>query len=326
MNNLSNVSEHNVTGEVHVDRKVSLVFAYAMLVFAAVGVIANLYVICMLRYPGKVRITNIYVLNRCLADLLFFLPVPALVADITLDHWMFGDVLCRMCMTQLHVCSYASNAFLLVMSVDCFYAVTHTGDESLSRRTRVMKVLVSVVWVLAVVLAVPYLTIFGAQIYDKSAVTHCVLLIASEASTAFSLYLFFSISSNTVTLVTCWVMLSMATSTKSTSILTLQNDREGLPVWRLLLGLTVTLTMCQGLPTLLQILEFVWSSSRSEMMNVLRRVLILTNSLFFLNAALSPLVYLAVKARETESSHQDTHLQASSTLLTQEDTLTDNDL
>ncbi|XP_063602500.1 uncharacterized protein LOC134778578 [Penaeus indicus] len=148
------------------------VVAGIMVVSAAVGICANLYVVCAASTSLKSNVVNVYVLHRTLAQLLFLLFTPTLAAHILLLGWTFGDVFCRMTVGFVHIAEYAEIFFLIAMSVDGHKAFdTYSTDT----RLRDSKIAAATIWVLAILLGAPLFALFGT-VQGPDGMAFCTLL------------------------------------------------------------------------------------------------------------------------------------------------------
>lgn len=92
-----NISE---TREPHQDKTSSVVITLIYFMVCAVGLCGNTLVIyVILRYAKMKTVTNIYILNLAVADVLCMMSLPFIALQLTLVHWPFGEVLCRVIMT-----------------------------------------------------------------------------------------------------------------------------------------------------------------------------------------------------------------------------------
>lgn len=92
-----NFSEHN---GLHQDKTSSIVITFVYFMVCAVGLCGNALVIyVILRYAKMKTVTNIYILNLAVADVLCMMSLPFIALQLTLVHWPFGEVLCRVIMT-----------------------------------------------------------------------------------------------------------------------------------------------------------------------------------------------------------------------------------
>lgn len=92
-----NFSDHN---GLHQDKTSSVVITFIYFMVCAVGLCGNTLVIyVILRYAKMKTVTNIYILNLAVADVLCMMSLPFIALQLALVHWPFGEVLCRVIMT-----------------------------------------------------------------------------------------------------------------------------------------------------------------------------------------------------------------------------------
>lgn len=120
-------------------------------VFSMVGNSVVVYVLC---YMEKRRSnTDIYLMHLALADLLFSLTLP-LWAISEHSGWIFGTFLCKI-MSGCQEAAVYSGVFLLAcISVDRCFAIVR-ATRALASHHLLVKVVCSVVWVVAVLLSLP---------------------------------------------------------------------------------------------------------------------------------------------------------------------------
>lgn len=92
-----NISRNN---ETHQDKTSSMVITFIYFMVCAVGLCGNTLVIyVILRYAKMKTVTNIYILNLAVADVLCMMSLPFIALQLALVHWPFGEVLCRLIMS-----------------------------------------------------------------------------------------------------------------------------------------------------------------------------------------------------------------------------------
>jgi len=94
---LLNISDRR---DSHQDKTSSMVITFIYFVVCAVGLCGNSLVIyVILRYAKMKTVTNIYILNLAVADVLCMMSLPFISMQLALVHWPFGETLCRAIMT-----------------------------------------------------------------------------------------------------------------------------------------------------------------------------------------------------------------------------------
>ncbi|KAI5612404.1 Gpr7 [Silurus asotus] len=177
-------------------------------VICAVGLTGNTAVIyVILKAPKMKTVTNMFILNLAIADDLFTLVLPINIAEHLLHYWPFGEVLCKIILSIDHYNIFSSIYFLTVMSVDRYLVVLATvRSKRMPYRTyRAAKIVSLCVWMLVILIVVPF-TVFGGVYIspDDSDRKSCVLSFPSpeglwfKASRIYTLILGFAIPVSTI--------------------------------------------------------------------------------------------------------------------------------
>lgn len=88
------------TRELQQDTTSSVVITFIYFMVCAVGLCGNTLVIyVILRYAKMKTVTNIYILNLAVADVLCMMSLPFIALQLALVHWPFGEALCRVVMS-----------------------------------------------------------------------------------------------------------------------------------------------------------------------------------------------------------------------------------
>lgn len=117
--------------------------------------------------------TEVYLLNLAVADLLFLVTLPLWAAE-ALSGWLFGSALCKVTAAVYKVNLFSSTLLLACISVDRYVVIvraTKARRSQLERRRRSLLVCLGA-WLLALLLAVPELVFAttaegGAQPYCR---------------------------------------------------------------------------------------------------------------------------------------------------------------
>lgn len=129
-------------------------------VIALVGGAGNLAVIWIyLNFPRRLKtMTDVYLLNLAVADLLFLVTLPLWAAEAS-NGWSFGSVLCKVNSALYKVNLFSSMMLLTCISVDRYVVIVETtkAQNSQAERRRCSRVVCLGVWLLASLLAVPEL-------------------------------------------------------------------------------------------------------------------------------------------------------------------------
>ncbi|XP_071386159.1 somatostatin receptor type 2 [Centroberyx affinis] len=154
-----NISE---TGGPHQDKTSSVVITFIYFVVCGVGLCGNALVIyVILRYAKMKTVTNIYILNLAVADVLCMMSLPFIAMQLALVHWPFGEALCRVIMTVDSLNQFTSIFCLTVMSIDRYLAVVHPIKSTKWRKPRVAKLINLTVWGVSLLVNLPTMIFSG---------------------------------------------------------------------------------------------------------------------------------------------------------------------
>lgn len=151
------------------DSKLLLAIFYCLLfVF---GLLGNSLVILVLVICKKLRsITDIYLLNLALSDLLFVFSFP-FQTHYQLDQWVFGTVMCKVVSGFYYIGFFSSMFFITLMSVDRYLAIVHPVYAMQVRMTRVGTALSLAVWLTAIMATSPLLVFY--QVASEDDILQC---------------------------------------------------------------------------------------------------------------------------------------------------------
>ncbi|ELV14167.1 C-C chemokine receptor type 8 [Tupaia chinensis] len=151
------------------DSKMLLAVLYCLLF--VVGLLGNSLVILVLVACKKLRsITDIYLLNLALSDLLFVFSFP-FQTHYQLDQWVFGTVMCKVVSGFYYIGFFSSMFFITLMSVDRYLAIVHAVYAIKVRTARKGIVLSLAVWLTAIVASSPLLVFY--QVESEDGVLQC---------------------------------------------------------------------------------------------------------------------------------------------------------
>ncbi|XP_078008721.1 somatostatin receptor type 5 [Phascolarctos cinereus] len=134
------------------------------LLVCMVGLSGNALVIyVVLRYAKMKTVTNIYILNLAVADVLFMLGLPFIATQNAISYWPFGTFLCRLVMTVDGINQFTSIFCLTVMSMDRYLAVVHPIKSTKWRRPRIARLISAAVWTFSLLMSLPVIIFADVQ-------------------------------------------------------------------------------------------------------------------------------------------------------------------
>ncbi|XP_060610955.1 C-X-C chemokine receptor type 2-like [Anolis sagrei] len=137
-------------------------FLYCLVcLFSLVG---NALVVLVVTYnKGNRPVTDVYLLNLAIADLIFALTLP-IWAIFRAHEWIFGTAMCKIISATKEVNFYSGILLLAFISIDRYLAIVYATSHATEKRHWVKFVCVGI-WVFSLLLSLPmitYLDVFPA--------------------------------------------------------------------------------------------------------------------------------------------------------------------
>ncbi|XP_074052005.1 C-C chemokine receptor type 8-like [Macrotis lagotis] len=144
----------------------SLFLALLYCLLFVFGLLGNCLVILVLVACKKLRsMTDIYLLNLAISDLLFVFSFPFLT-HYTLDQWVFGNTMCKVISGVYYIGFFSSIFFITVMSMDRYLAIVHAVYALKVRTTRKGMAISLLMWLVAVLASLPLLVFYQVSSDD----------------------------------------------------------------------------------------------------------------------------------------------------------------
>lgn len=157
--------------------QIILIAAYSLIIL--LGFIGNSLVIYMIvRYKTMRTVTNFFIANLALADLMVdTLCLPFTLAYTLLDEWKFGAVLCHLVSYAQALSIHVSTLTLTVIALDRYRCIVFHLDSRISRK--ISFTIIAITWLIAAVLASP-LAIFREYRYEDIPTINLRIAVCSE--------------------------------------------------------------------------------------------------------------------------------------------------
>ncbi|XP_015746266.1 melanin-concentrating hormone receptor 2-like [Python bivittatus] len=135
---------------------VSLVLPIIYAFICASGVLANGLVISVVLGCKQKVVSDIYILNLAVADLLFLLGMPLIIHQLLQERgWVFGDFLCWAATTIDLNNQFSSVAIVTLLCIDRYVAVVYSSTIGQKRTLRCTAVINTGIWAGSLILATP---------------------------------------------------------------------------------------------------------------------------------------------------------------------------
>ncbi|XP_066177194.1 C-C chemokine receptor type 8-like [Sylvia atricapilla] len=130
------------------------------LLFVA-GLMGNALVLWILTVFMKIKtMTDVYLLNLTVSDLLLVFSLPFLVQYSVESQWTFGNALCKVISSVYFIGFYSNVFFITIMSVDRYLAIVHSFRVQGIRTTAIGFLTSLVVWTVAILASMTDLLFF----------------------------------------------------------------------------------------------------------------------------------------------------------------------
>ncbi|KAJ0055258.1 hypothetical protein NL108_013556 [Boleophthalmus pectinirostris] len=121
------------------------------------GIPGNAMVIWVAGFKLKPKVTNVWLVNLAIADLIFcFTRISSLIKKLFFDHWPFGVFLCKFNGFFKYTNMFCSVFLLAVISLDRALCIWRPLFTKINRTLFVSRVVAVCVWVLALIFSTPY--------------------------------------------------------------------------------------------------------------------------------------------------------------------------
>ncbi|XP_043922045.1 chemokine XC receptor 1-like [Protopterus annectens] len=143
---------------------------YSLITF--LGLTGNsLVLFILLKYESLVSVTNIFILNLSVSDLISCLSLP-FWATYESQGWIFGDVLCKVVSADFSVGFYSGIIFLTMMTIHrCIVVISPLAEKP--QRSCYGILFCSIAWVTSIVVSTPEFILFNTETQENT--TYCTL-------------------------------------------------------------------------------------------------------------------------------------------------------
>lgn len=145
----------------------NMVYVYSII--CVLGILGNVLVIVTYAFYKKLKsMTDIYLLNVAIADILFVLSIPLLVVNEQYE-WILGDLSCKLLKGIYSVNLYSGMLLLACISTDRYIAIVQARRSFKLRSTALVysHVICLVVWLVAIGMSLPTFIVYKTFEYQN---------------------------------------------------------------------------------------------------------------------------------------------------------------
>lgn len=136
------------------------------------GLFGNVLVIYVILHSPKMKtVTNMYIFNLALSDLIFLLHIAMITTTMIVKQWIFGEAVCKIFFMTNAITVFSSALTLTSLSVDRYIAVCKPVISQKIRQPRKAAIVIMCVWFVSLLLSMPI--ILYAQRKENSGTYSC---------------------------------------------------------------------------------------------------------------------------------------------------------
>ncbi|XP_001379621.2 C-C chemokine receptor type 5-like [Monodelphis domestica] len=257
------------------------------------GFVGNALVFLVLIRCKKLKsMTDIYLLNLAISDLLFIVTLP-FWAHYAADQWIFGDALCKVLTGFYHMGFFGGVFFIILLTMDRYLAIVH-AVFALKARTVTFGILTSVItWVVAGLASLPAIIFTKSQ---KEGIQHtCSPHFPSEQFSAWKN--FQTLKMNLLGLVVPLLVMIICYSGILKTLLRCRNEKKKHKAVRLIFVIMIVYFLFwapYNLVLLLNTFQAFFGLDNCESSKRLDRAIQITETLGMTHCCINPVIYAFV--------------------------------
>ncbi|XP_063783356.1 C-C chemokine receptor type 8-like [Pseudophryne corroboree] len=259
-------------------------------IIAFCGLVGNSLVLWILMCIKKMNsVTDIYLLNMAVSDLLFVFSLPFAVYQIK-DQWVFGNAMCKILSVIYYTGFYSGIFFITVLSVDRYLAILRVVFSLKFRTMKLGLFLSFTIWTFSVLLSIPNVLIHKEE--TEKGFTFCAVSYPEDQNIHWT-ELFSLLQVNIFGFI---IPLAVILFCYSHIIRALQNSRSVQKKYAVRLILVIVIVFFlfwtpYNVVIFLTILDTIGTFGASNFTNWLKDAKDVTQTISFVHCCLNPVVY-----------------------------------
>ncbi|XP_054268519.1 somatostatin receptor type 2-like [Macrosteles quadrilineatus] len=255
-----------------------------------VGLFGNSLVIyVVLRFSKMQTVTNMYIVNLAIADECFLIGIPFLIVTMSLQSWVFGEIMCKIYMTTTSINQFTSSIFLTIMSADRYVAVCHPISAPKIRTPMISKVVSFSAWTASVFLMIP--VVMYSSIMNNSCNIIWPEMENLSGQTAFTLYSFILGFAIPLMLIFCfYVLVIRKLRTVGPKNKSKEKKKSHRKVTKLVLTVITVYVVC-WLPYWITQVALIYTPPKQCQSHFAITIFLLVGILSYSNSAMNPILY-----------------------------------
>ncbi|KAM4688998.1 chemokine XC receptor 1-like [Discoglossus pictus] len=125
---------------------------YLMFILSITGNSLTLFI--LLKWEKINSVTNVFILNLIISDLIFSITLPFTAVDYS-SSWIFGNLLCKVTTGFFFIGFQSFITFLTLMTIDQYLIVVHSWSSSSRLKVRCAVYVSITVWITSIIFSIP---------------------------------------------------------------------------------------------------------------------------------------------------------------------------
>ena len=176
--------------------QISLEFVLTLFMYGlicVVGLVGNgLVIFVITRYTKMKTVTNMYILNLSIADLVFLLGMPMIMTTYINKGWLFGFACCKIYYMLTCINMFTGSFTLTVMSGDRFLAVCYPINSMRYRTPKYALIVIALTWIVSFLVMLP-VVLYAQTIHKGDDHYSCVIKWPSKANQGSKIFTFYNL-------------------------------------------------------------------------------------------------------------------------------------
>lgn len=253
------------------------------------GLLGNsLVVLILVKYKKLKSMTDIYLLNLAISDLLFIFSLPLWIYHAA-HKWVFGDAMCKILSGISLTGFYAGSFFIILLTFDRYLAIVHVVFGLKARKAVYGSITSALTWWIALLAALPEF-IFATE-QQESGRPMCNPRYSNETQSRWNWFM--TLKMNLIGLIFPTLVMIFCYSQIMGTLMRCRNEKKHKAI-KLIFIIVIVYFLCWtpfNLALLLQTFQTEFSLNNCESISNLFIAVQVTEAIAMVHCCLNPLIY-----------------------------------
>ncbi|XP_066484386.1 C-C chemokine receptor type 5-like [Tiliqua scincoides] len=253
------------------------------------GLLGNsLVVLILVKYKKLKNMTDIYLLNLAISDLLFIISLPFYIYYAA-HHWIFGDIMCKILSGINLIGFYTGSFFIILLTFDRYLAIVHAVFGLKARKAIYGSIASVITWGVALLASLPAFIFTTAQ--ETSSHWTCSTRYSNETQDRWNRFM--TLKMNLIGLIFPMVVMIFCYSRIISTLMKCRNEKKNKAV-KLIFIIMIVYFLCWtpfNITLLLQTFQTQFSLNNCGGISNLFIAVQVTETIAMVHCCINPLIY-----------------------------------